>query len=54
MRKKGGEGSFLAALLLAFFLVFAAVGAFIAYKVNQCSQPGFVPYGCPIVVHVGR
>lgn len=41
-------------LLLAIFLAFAGTGAFVAYKIDQCSRPGFRPFGCPIVIHVGR
>lgn len=54
MPRQPGENSFLAVFLLALFLIFASFGAFIAYKINQCSGPGFVPYGCPIVIQIGR
>lgn len=49
-----GKESFLAVFLLAFFLIFASLGAFIAYKINSCSRLGFQPVGCPIVIQVGR
>ncbi len=41
-------------ILLAIMLTCMGTGAYVAYKINECSRPGFRPYGCPLVIQIGR
>lgn len=44
----------MAALLLIIMLVCMGFGAYVVYRINECSRLGFQPVGCPIVIHIGR
>jgi hypothetical protein len=41
-------------ILFVIMVICLGLGAYVVNVIESCNRPGFVPYGCPIVIKVGR